>query len=281
MPNETSSRIKTIKTASGVASLVSAIALLVAPAMSNAAGFTLDGVKDGVGGADSYSDTFQVKWFNGHKEDESSYMKGGAHVKADVHIGNEGDGMGGVLFSWLVLEVPLDAKNMVWGPSADPFLSEYDDGLSAGQMDFNKATGSEKVIFGTTDLAADGKDAEAGQIKLDLAKGDTTNNSPWTIVGWKDSTDYLLGAGSGECMSMNAATDCGASTRTMSFEVKFEALNLATLKTALVNNGAAFHLSPERNGAPDMSEVPVPAAFWLFGSALIGFIGFSRRTTLG
>jgi hypothetical protein len=26
--------------------------------------------------------------------------------------------------------------------------------------------------------------------------------------------------------------------------------------------------------------VPVPAAFWLFGTALIGFIGFSRRTTI-
>jgi hypothetical protein len=27
-----------------------------------------------------------------------------------------------------------------------------------------------------------------------------------------------------------------------------------------------------------ISEVPVPAAFWLFGTALIGFIGLSRRT---
>jgi hypothetical protein len=27
--------------------------------------------------------------------------------------------------------------------------------------------------------------------------------------------------------------------------------------------------------------VPVPAAFWLFGTALIGFIGFSRRTQVG
>jgi len=28
----------------------------------------------------------------------------------------------------------------------------------------------------------------------------------------------------------------------------------------------------------DISEIPVPAAFWLFGTALIGFIGISRRT---
>ena len=30
-----------------------------------------------------------------------------------------------------------------------------------------------------------------------------------------------------------------------------------------------------------VSEVPVPAAIWLFGSALIGFIGFSRRVNIG
>jgi hypothetical protein len=28
------------------------------------------------------------------------------------------------------------------------------------------------------------------------------------------------------------------------------------------------------------SAVPVPAAFWLFGAALLGFIGFSRKTTV-
>lgn len=28
----------------------------------------------------------------------------------------------------------------------------------------------------------------------------------------------------------------------------------------------------------DVSPVPVPAAFWLFGTALVGFIGMSRRT---
>jgi hypothetical protein len=30
----------------------------------------------------------------------------------------------------------------------------------------------------------------------------------------------------------------------------------------------------------DLAAVPVPAAFWLFGTALIGFIGFSRRTSI-
>lgn len=30
-----------------------------------------------------------------------------------------------------------------------------------------------------------------------------------------------------------------------------------------------------------VSPVPVPAAIWLFGSALLGFIGFSRKTRVG
>lgn len=33
-------------------------------------------------------------------------------------------------------------------------------------------------------------------------------------------------------------------------------------------------------GDININVVPVPAAFWLFGTALIGFIGFSRRTSI-
>ena len=33
--------------------------------------------------------------------------------------------------------------------------------------------------------------------------------------------------------------------------------------------------------SPSPNPVPVPAAFWLFGTALIGFIGVSRRTKVG
>lgn len=40
------------------------------------------------------------------------------------------------------------------------------------------------------------------------------------------------------------------------------------------NNFDVYRLSHQ------VSAVPVPAAFWLFGTALIGFIGFSRRTKI-
>ena len=42
-------------------------------------------------------------------------------------------------------------------------------------------------------------------------------------------------------------------------------------------NGNNVNPTPS-NWVTGPSPVPVPAAFWLFGTALIGFIGFSRRT---
>ncbi len=41
--------------------------------------------------------------------------------------------------------------------------------------------------------------------------------------------------------------------------------------TALANGGA-YQVK--------LSSVPLPAAFWLFGSALVGFVGFGRRKTV-
>ena len=42
--------------------------------------------------------------------------------------------------------------------------------------------------------------------------------------------------------------------------------------------GSTEDIPPQTDPIP---AVPVPAAFWLFGTALIGFIGFSRRTKVG
>jgi len=44
------------------------------------------------------------------------------------------------------------------------------------------------------------------------------------------------------------------------------------LTMSCVNDEAMVHA--------DISAVPIPSAVWLFGSALVGFIGFSRRTSV-
>ena len=50
-------------------------------------------------------------------------------------------------------------------------------------------------------------------------------------------------------------------------------INSITLTDFWVGNGAISHVEIVRG----ISAVPVPAAVWLFGTALIGFVGMSRR----
>jgi hypothetical protein len=62
--------------------------------------------------------------------------------------------------------------------------------------------------------------------------------------------------------------------------------NLSLSEIATIGLGWLDHFSKLDGPAFDIyrishiSEVPVPAAFWLFGTALIGFIGFSRKTSV-
>ncbi len=120
-------------------------------------------------------------------------------------------------------------------------------------LDFNGATGSEKVIF----LDANGNNA----FEADLA-GNADNS--FGLVGYKDSSDYLLDNGfATEELSLNRDT-------TMSFEFKF-ALNGADNEAILdlIRNGIEFHMSPER-GLP----VPTPGSLALVG---LGGMGLVRR----
>jgi hypothetical protein len=308
MLNGTTISKKFAKTASGAVCLASALAFLVAPGISSAGSFTFDGINTA---GDMYTESFSAPWFNGHGTDKSNYKPGGGQMTTVLYgTGTDNAESSGPTYSWLFLEVPLYAKTMVWG---------------AGQsLDFGKATGSEKVVFGTspgtnplTVAKIDdkkvgksvkkvgksvkkvgksgkksgkkaGKSSKNGSVfgaatELDLDGGWKSDDGlPWKVVDFMDSVDYLLGAGSAECASSDPAKNCAASGRTMSFEVKLELLNggYAALKKAIMDNGLGFHLSPEEFGDPP-SVVPVPAAFWLFGTALIGFIGFSRKTSPG
>ena len=57
-----------------------------------------------------------------------------------------------------------------------------------------------------------------------------------------------------------------------------------TVNWLLSNKTLDYTITPDTGqmylSAMTVSAVPVPAAFWLFGTALIGFVGLSRRTNL-
>lgn len=50
-------------------------------------------------------------------------------------------------------------------------------------------------------------------------------------------------------------------------------VNAASLDTVLTNGSEVTALS-------ELSPIPMSSAFWLFGAALIGFVGMSRRTNV-
>ena len=134
MQKETTPRTKSAKTTSGAVCLASVLAFLVVPGISSAGSFTFDGINTA---GDMYTESFSAPWFNGHGTDKSNYKPGGPQMTTVLYgTGTDNAEIGGSTYSWLFLEVPLYAKTMVWG---------------AGQsLDFGKATGSEKVVFGTS-----------------------------------------------------------------------------------------------------------------------------------
>jgi len=112
------------------------------------------------------------------------------------------------------------------------------------------------------------------------------------LLGSGNSFDMLFGMSS-------AGNDIGQSTFTNPFDFSISNAStvllpaqaipgsLTTLYVTLAYSDDIFDVeslilssdSGQISGQlPGVSNVPVPAAFWLFGTALIGFIGISRRT---
>lgn len=251
-----------------------AIALFLAATSSAAqADISLDGI---LGGGDTYANSQVVTWYNGHQTANSIYGDfDNQFATTTIRYGTDqlsGDGSGTEYF-FLFVEVPLYAKNMIWdsavGPdnypvsNTDPNLGLTEDDVApyrahhethhgAGdlRLDFNGATGSEKLVF----LDSDGNN----QFEADL---DGNADGLFGLIGFKDSVDYLF--------DNNLATNelSLARTTTMSFEFQFE-LNGAANSELLgyITNGIEFHLSPEGQ------SIPGPASL-----ALLGLAGLRSR----
>ncbi len=231
------------------------------------ADIVLDGIFDA---PDTYDSSQSVTWYNGHQTANSIYGDfDNQSFATTIRYGTAqlaGDPTGKEYF-FLFVQVPLYAKNMIWDSEAVGFPiknTDPDVGLTEDdvfpyrlhhethhnpgdlRLNFNTATGSEKVVF------VDG--SGVGQFEADLA-GDAKDK--FGLIGFKDSVDYLF--------DNNLATkDLSlARDRTMSFEFQFEldgAMNSELLGYVL--NGIEFHLSPER--------VPAPGALALLGLAALG-----------
>jgi uncharacterized membrane protein YgcG len=270
--------------------------------ISNAAGVVVDGVMDA---KDSYSSSFTANWYNGHKREDSMYRDGANTT--EVYTASAGNQL------FLYMEVPIYAKNMIWGAGFDSAaLIDYQDQWLTHHngtlnMDYGTATGSEKVIFsgyaaalqgGTSAQASAKKDKQGKKSKKDKkgkkskgskGKGSKGKGSKGKGSKGKGSKGKGSSAGGSGGDMVNYATshgwllansicdtqDCDADTTTMSFEFEYDLapLEAAALLAAIKNDGIEYHLSPEMRS----SQVPIPASVWLLGSALFSTFAWARR----
>ena len=201
-------------------------------------------------------------------------------------------------------EVPTYARRMIWkdgctydgggvgscgvlDPDADQaYLDAYLAGSHHGdvKMDYGTQTGSE--YFRLNEALANGEteeDADDGGKDKDKDVHNAVFFTKWQDIDtdaladdltWKTSREYLV-----EDTGMCSTSECLKFDMTASIEVMWTgyADEVAALAQLARIDNMQLHLSDEAVGLP---QIPVPAAFWLFGTALIGFIGISRRTSL-
>lgn len=113
----------------------------------------IDGFLDAV----QYNNKFEAGWYNGHQQEYSQFKKADLHMTT-VYWESTDDRF------YLYLEVPLEAKSMIWGTGVTDeeaelyyrqFSTHHNETLAEFQStktDFKTMTHSEKVIFGNGPL---------------------------------------------------------------------------------------------------------------------------------
>jgi hypothetical protein len=243
--------------------LLVAICSALPLAGANAGSVNFNGVLDA---GDDYDGSFTKTWSNAHTNQPNIYGDTYTHT---VLYTQDGDDL------YLYLDMPLYAKNMVWDETdSDGYVNgyvsaadqasygnQYSHHTEALELDYEKATGSEKI--------------EIGVITADIGDGQSSSVSGYSFEE-KSSEDWLFAAVNGyDCDDEK----CNGDDIPFSFEFKFALSgdNAEDFIDALIAAGpTAMHLSPERGLLPS-SPVPIPAAAWLFGSVLLGFGAFRRK----
>jgi len=269
----------------GARSLTAASLLALASLAGTAAAANIDGIMTG---SDGYTGSKNVQWYNNH---HSIYTMA-AGLTTKLHYAYDSGTLS------LLVQVPIYAKNMIWAEDKsdlDPvFVQYYEDGThhSSWNSSYKTAVDSEyfklegtgtlaefdnDMCFG---LASDGGNCDVSPFKNPVPGGIPVSKDSPVSIYWQTSLDWLLGAGSAECGditgsgSNDPSKNCGAYNRTMSLEIAISGLLSEAEGQAIVDSVTAMnlHLSDEM-----IAPVPVPAAAWLFGSALLGLVAVGRR----
>ncbi|MDC1287798.1 VPLPA-CTERM sorting domain-containing protein [Gammaproteobacteria bacterium] len=273
-----SMKISKLPAAALVAMTLSLFLSGTASAMSTV---TVDGIKQAGEYTGDNSGSISLLWYNNH---HSIYTEAAGNMNPlDWEINQVANGK----FSLNVFfEVPTYARRMIWAtdckykssgtfdadcaPLAPGGDTSYLDAYLAGShhddanMSYSTQTGSEFFEL----------DGITGSFKKNWQ--DEDGNGLDDDVTWATSREYLIKN------NICDTNECTQFDQTSSIEVMWQGLDSADAAAALRDSidKMQLHLSDEATGLPPVSEVPVPAAFWLFGTALIGFIGMSRRTNL-
>lgn len=234
--------------------------------------FSFDGYKTS---DDSYDNQQAFYFFNGHKNNESTYgSPDNPNYQTYIRwgVGTDSAEVGTTEYLFIYVETPIEVKNMLWG---NAFTS--DDTTEYGKaLDYGGATGSEHIKFVETYTVTEGK---KGKPKINTTHSIYTglgkSGKNVTAAGQldvKSSLDYLLTYGATEDDSDAGSVD--SREIGMAFEYKFQ---LDTNIDEMLENIVLieYHLSPERGLIP--TQVPEPTAPILVGiSALIGILRRKR-----
>lgn len=257
------------KCLSSVIALTAIMSGLVFPGVASATKVTVDGIKTAGEYTGTSSGTKSLLWWNDHN---SIYTLAAANMN-DLYWETNDEGIDGFTLN-LFVEVPTYARRMLWieecdydGPGSDAdcnaipdaYLDAYLDGShhSSVKMDYSTQTGSE--FFQLNGLTGDGN-------KTKWQDEDVTVDN----FTWATSREYLIDQG------ICTTSECLAFNTTASLELMWLGLESEDAALAISNSitDMELHLSDEARGLP---PVPVPAAFWLFGSGLLGLVGIARR----
>jgi hypothetical protein len=267
-------------------------ATLIFPGIASAASTVfLDGIMETGEYTGTNSGTESLEWWNDH---ESDYNFGENQNDLVWEINETSAGVYSVN---IFVEVPTYARRMIWvgedkakdgdmdtctvwddggslatngecGAIPDEYLEAYLEGshhtTSGDPTDMSYSTQVESEYFQLNGIGVN--------IGWDEVDTDLTDN-----ITWATSAQYLVDEG------ICSLSLCLEFDMTSSLEVMWTGLTLTQAQDKVSDiTDLQLHLSDEATNLPpiDIPEVPVPAAIWLFGTALIGFIGISRRTNL-